>query len=59
VAQAATPDAAARLLPLPLEVIYELGLSPVVRLAAGGTEPTDQQFEQIASACWRAIRQPA
>ena len=29
------PDVAARLLPLPLEVIYELGLSPAVRLAAG------------------------
>jgi hypothetical protein len=42
VAQAATPDVAARLLPLPLEVIYELGLSPAVRLAAGGTELTEE-----------------
>jgi AcrR family transcriptional regulator len=59
VAQAAAPDTAARLLPLPLEVIYELGLSPAVRLAAGGTELTDEQLDQIAGACWRAISKPA
>ncbi len=59
VAQAATPDAAARLLPLPLEVIYELGLSPAVRLAAGGTELTAEQLDEIAGACWRAISLPA
>jgi AcrR family transcriptional regulator len=58
-AQAATPDAAARLLPLPLEVIYELGLSPAVRLAASGTELTAEQLGEIAGACWRAISRPA
>ena len=58
VAQAATPDAAACLLPLPLEVIYELGLSPAVRLAAGETELTEEQLGQIAGACWRAISRP-
>ena len=57
-AQAATPDAAARLLPLPLEVIYELGLSPAVRLAASGTELTAEQLGEIAGACWRAISRP-
>ena len=56
--QAAKPDIAARLLPLPLEVIYELGLSPAVRLAAAHTELTDEQLNQIACACWRAISQP-
>jgi AcrR family transcriptional regulator len=55
VAHAARPDVAVRLLPLPLEVIYELGLSPAVRLAAAGTELTDEQLNEIASACWRAI----
>ena len=55
-AQAATPDIAAR--PLPLEVISELGLSPAVRLAADGTELTDEQLNEIARACWRAISQP-
>jgi AcrR family transcriptional regulator len=58
VAQAAMPDAAAQLLPVPLEVIYELGLSPAVRLAAGATELTAHQLEQIADACWRAISRP-
>jgi len=58
-AQAAEPDAAARLLHMPLEVIYELGLSPAVRLAAGETSLTAEQLDQIASACWRAISQPA
>ena len=58
-AQAATPDIAARLLPLPLEVIYELGLSPAVRLAADGIKLTDEQLNEIARGCWRAISQPA
>ena len=58
VAQAAAPDVAARLLPLPLEVIYELGLSPAVRLAAGETQLTDEQLSQIADACWRAVSRP-
>jgi hypothetical protein len=57
-AQAAMPDIAARLLPLPLEVIYELGLSPAVRLAADGTPLTDEQLDEIADACWRAISLP-
>jgi AcrR family transcriptional regulator len=57
-AQAAKPDIAAQLLPLPLEVIYELGLSPAVRLAAGETELTDEQLNEIARACWRAISRP-
>jgi AcrR family transcriptional regulator len=57
-AQAAKPDIAAQLLPLPLEVIYELGLSPAVRLAADETELTDEQLDEIARACWRAISRP-
>jgi AcrR family transcriptional regulator len=59
VALAARPDIATRLLPLPLEVIYELGLSPAVRLAASGTELTHEQLDEIAGACWRAISRPA
>jgi AcrR family transcriptional regulator len=59
VTQAAKPSTAARLLPLPLEVIYELGLSPAVRLAASGTKLTGEQLDEIARACWRAISQPA
>lgn len=58
VAYTVTLYAATRLLPLPLEVIYELGLSPAVRLAAAGTELTDEQLDDIADACWRAISRP-
>jgi hypothetical protein len=58
VAYAVTLYAATRLLPLPPEVIYELGLSPAVRLAAAGTELTDKQLDDIAGACWRAISRP-
>jgi AcrR family transcriptional regulator len=57
-AQAAKPATAARLLSLPLEVIYELGLSPAVRLAAGAAHLTDEQLDEIADACWRAISPP-
>jgi AcrR family transcriptional regulator len=58
VAHMATPVTTARLLPFPLEVIYELGLSPALRLAAAGTELTDQQLDEIADGCWRAITRP-
>jgi AcrR family transcriptional regulator len=57
--QAAAPDIAAQLLPLPPEVLYELGLGPAVRLAAAGTELDDGTLGAIADACWRAISRPA
>jgi AcrR family transcriptional regulator len=57
--QAATPDMAARLLPLPLQVLYELGLGPAVRLAAGGEQLDERDLGVIADACWRAISRPA
>ena len=53
-AEAIRPGVAARLLPVPLEVIYG-GLSPAVRLAASGTKLTGEQLTEIADACWRAI----
>jgi TetR/AcrR family transcriptional repressor of multidrug resistance operon len=57
--QAAAPAIAAQLLALPLEVIYELGLGPAVRLAAGDEELGDDDLTAIADACWRAISRPA
>jgi AcrR family transcriptional regulator len=57
--QAATPDIAARLEPLPLEVLYELSLGPAVRLAASETELSDRDLEAVAGACWRAVSRPA
>jgi AcrR family transcriptional regulator len=53
--EAASPDIAARLLPLPLEVLYELGLAPAVRLAASGIELGDDELGSVAEACWRAV----
>jgi AcrR family transcriptional regulator len=54
------PDVAAQMLPLPLEVIWELGLAPAVRLAAIAREIPldDQQLADIANACWRAVSGP-
>lgn len=57
-AEVARPDVAARLQPLPVDVLYELSLSPAVRLAAGGIELTEAQLDEIARACWRAISRP-
>lgn len=55
--ESATPDLAARLLSLPVEVLYELGLGPAVRLAASGAELEEGELEAVADACWRAISQ--
>lgn len=54
-AQTAAPDVAALLLPLPPEVLYELGLAPAVRLAATGARLSRRQLGLAADACWRAI----
>lgn len=56
---AEAPDMAALLLPLPVEVLYELGLAPAVHLAARGSELEAGQLELVAGACWRAITEPA
>jgi TetR/AcrR family transcriptional repressor of multidrug resistance operon len=53
--QARRPDLAARLAPMPVEVIYELGLAPAVRLAAQGSALSEEELLAVARACWRAI----
>jgi AcrR family transcriptional regulator len=55
VEQATAPDIAAKLLPLPLEVLYELGLGPAVRLAATAAELDSTELAAVADACWRAV----
>ena len=52
---AAAPDLVALLAPLPLEVLYDLGRAPAVRLVASGFPITDDQLDGIAAACWRAV----
>ena len=54
-AQVAEPDLMALLLPLPLEVLYDLALGPAVRLAASGEELGADQLAEVAAACWRAV----
>jgi AcrR family transcriptional regulator len=53
--QAAMPDVAAQLQPLPLDVLYELGLAPAIRLAVSATELSDAELAAAADACWRAV----
>ena len=53
--QASTPDVAERLQPLPLDVLYELGLAPAVRLAVSAPDLSDADLEAAADACWRAV----
>jgi TetR/AcrR family transcriptional regulator, multidrug resistance operon repressor len=57
--QAAAPDLAGELLALPLDVLYELGFAPAVRLAASGIDLSDAELEAAAGACWRAITKPS
>jgi AcrR family transcriptional regulator len=56
--QAADPAMTAQLVPLPIEVLYELGLAPPVRLAASGAELSEADLRATADACWRAISRP-
>lgn len=44
-----------RLAPLPLAVLYDLGIGPAVRLAASSETLPDEELDAVAAACWRAI----
>ena len=57
-AAASASDMAALLIDLPLEVLYDLGIAPVVRLVAAGHKVTAQKLDQMAHACWRAVTLP-
>lgn len=43
------------LVALPLEIIYELGLAPAIRLAASGTRLDDDRLDLVVESCWRAV----
>jgi hypothetical protein len=49
---------AAELLPLPLEVLFDLGLAPAIRLVSAGVELEPDDLRAVAHACWRAITRP-
>lgn len=55
---AAAPDMAPLLAELPVEVLYDLGMGPAVRLVASGVELAPAALERVAEACWRAITRP-
>jgi len=52
------PDLADRLLPLPLEVLFDLGLAPAVRLVSAGVDLDAESLRTVARACWRAVSAP-
>lgn len=48
-------EMAPHLVDLPVEIIYELGLAPAVRLVASDTRLDDHQLSLVIDSCWRAI----
>ncbi len=56
--EASRPDMRAVLADLPPEVLYDLGIGPVVRLVAAGEHLTRHQLERLNTAAWRAITRP-
>lgn len=55
----AAPDLAGRLADLPPLVLYDLGLGPAVRLAAGAHRMDESHLREVVECCWRAvIREP-
>ena len=59
VAATEAPEMAPLLVELPLDVLYEIGLAPAVRLAAGELSLSERELERTARACWRAVSRPA
>ena len=57
-AAASASDLAALLVDLPPDVLYDLGMGPVVRLVAAGVDLGDDELDRLAEACWRAITRP-
>lgn len=55
---ASEPEMSKILEPLPLEVLYEIGVAPAVRLAAREVALSDRELDRAASACWRAVARP-
>ena len=56
-AEAAAPDLADRLRPLPPEVLWDLGFGPAIRLVASGRSLGAAGLTSLADACWHAVTQ--
>lgn len=48
-------EMASHLVDLPVELIYELGIGPAVRLAASDLELDEHEVDLTIAACWRAV----
>lgn len=57
-AAASASDLIALLVDLPVDVLYDLGMGPAVRLVASGVDLADDELDHLAGACWRAITRP-
>ncbi len=53
--EATTTDLRAQLASLPVEILYDLGIGPAIRLAAGSESLDKPSLTALAEACWRAI----
>ncbi len=58
-AEAARPEVAALLVPLPIELLYSLSFGLAVRMAASGTAVDDGGLTTLLDSCWRAITRSA
>jgi TetR/AcrR family transcriptional repressor of multidrug resistance operon len=58
-AEAARPEVAALLVPLPIELLYSLSFGLAVRMAASGTAVDDAGLTTLLDSCWRAITRSA
>ena len=56
--EAARPDLAELLIPLPPEVLYSLSIGHAVRLAAAGVQLNPGEIDSLIEATWRAITRP-
>jgi len=43
------------LVDLPLDIVYELGVAPAIRLAASDAQLDPDEVDRVIEACWRAI----
>lgn len=48
-------EMAPHLVDLPIEIIYQLGLAPAVRLATAEHDLEEPQLSKVVDSCWRAI----
>lgn len=58
-AEAARPEVAALLVPLPIELLYSLSFGLAVRMAASGTAMGEPGLTTLLDSCWRAITRSA